>query len=106
MNVQVQFLQKQIARRDAQIQMLLMALDGCERQLEAAESLACAFAWDLSNNINAQRGAADNFYSDPAYNAAVAAVDGIEEDVLSMWEAATVFGSPTATEVAVREQNK
>lgn len=94
MNVQVQFLQKQIQRRDAQIQVLLMALDGCEKQLEAAESLACAFAWDLAINIEVQRVVADNFFSDPTCNATIDAADDLEETMLEQWNAATVFGAP------------
>lgn len=44
---QVQFLQRQVERKNAQIQVLLAALDGCDREKELSESVACAFAWDL-----------------------------------------------------------
>jgi hypothetical protein len=47
-NSQVQYLQKQIQRRDAQVRLLLGALDELTVQAELAESVACAFAWDLA----------------------------------------------------------
>ena len=106
MNSQVQYLQKQIQRRDAQIQVLLMALDGCEREKDLSESVACAFAWDLVNEIDSTRAAADSFYSDPAYNACVSAADEIEESIIEGWNAALKAASPTATEVALEEAGK
>jgi chromosome segregation ATPase len=47
-NSQVQYLQKQIQRRDAQVRLLLGALDELTVQAELAGSVACAFAWDLA----------------------------------------------------------
>lgn len=91
MSPREQLLQKRVAYLEARSNALMMVLDRAIDDIERAESVACAFAWDLSNNIDAQRAAADNLYSDPAYNAAVGTADGIEEDVLSMWDAATVF---------------
>ena len=82
---QVQYLQKQIQRRDAQIRVLLSALDGLEAERDASQSIACAFAWDLSNEIDSTRAAAGNFSSDAYYNATVDAADCIEEGVLSGW---------------------
>ena len=49
---QVQYLQKQIQRRDAQIRVLLSALDGLEAERDASQSIACAFAWDLAGNFD------------------------------------------------------
>jgi peroxiredoxin family protein len=47
-NSQVQYLQKQIQRRDAQIQALIAVLQDVERETQTLESVACAFAWDLA----------------------------------------------------------
>lgn len=82
---QVQYLQKQIQRRDAQIQVLLMALDGCEREKELSESVACAFAWDLAGNF-----------------------DDTPEKSLRRWEEAlkAARAARTATEIALEEAGK
>ena len=43
---QVQYLSRQIARRDAQIRVLLAALEGVEMEKDLVVSVACAFAFD------------------------------------------------------------
>ena len=82
MNSQVQYLQKQIQRRDAQIQVLLMALDGCEREKDLSESVACAFAWDL------QVSCSGDYYADPvAWQAEAAWVESLESARVAREEA-------------------
>lgn len=104
----MQYLQKQLQRRDAQIQVLLAALDGCELEKELSESVACAFAWDLSNEIDVTRASADSLYSDPAYNACVSAADDLEESAIERWEEAleAARAARTATEIALEGAGK
>ena len=92
MNSQVQYLQKQIQRRDAQIQVLLMALDGCEREKELSESVACAFAWDLA--------AEEEGYT--TLSTEVLRLCGVRwDDALE-----STRGARTATEIAIRNEDE
>ena len=88
---QVQFLQRQVERKNAQIQVLLMALDGCEREKELSESVACAFAWDLVTTLR------HHWVGDE-----VAVTQGL------CWSKAldTSRAARTATEIALEEAGK
>lgn len=50
-NTQVQYLQKQIARKDAQIATLMQAFENVLMENELMGSIACAFAWDLQTKL-------------------------------------------------------
>ena len=47
MNTREQYLQKQVARQQAQIETLMAAFKGVLVENEVLASVACAFAWDL-----------------------------------------------------------
>lgn len=85
MSPREQLLQKRVAYLEARSNALMMVLDRAIDDIERAESVACAFAWDLVTEIDATRAAADNLYSDPAYNATISTADEIEESVLGNW---------------------
>ena len=88
MNTREQALQRRVAYLEAQNTALMMVLDRAIQYIEVAESVACAFAWDLFTEIDVTRAAADNLYSDPAYNATIGTADEIEESVIENWQKA------------------
>ena len=53
---QVQYLSRQVARKDAQIRVLLAALEGAEMEKDLVASVACAFAFDFQATEEARYG--------------------------------------------------
>ena len=88
MNSVEQALRARNKRLEQQNAALLMTLEKLVEGLELTESVGCAFAWDLTNHIDAQRAFATKFSSDEYYNATTDTADGIEEDALEGWERA------------------
>lgn len=87
-NSREQALQRRVAYLEAQNTALMTVLDRAIQDIEVAESVACAFAWDLFTEIDVTRAAADSLYSDPAYNATIGTADEIEESVIENWQKA------------------
>lgn len=88
MSPREQLLQKRVAYLEARSNALMMVLDRAIDDIERAESVACAFAFDLGLHE-----------------------EGIEQawliqDMKLAWASALIASSPTATELAIREASK
>ena len=51
-HTQVQYLKKQIERRDGQIHVLMTAFENLAAENEYLASVACGFAWDLAETMS------------------------------------------------------
>lgn len=80
MNTREQYLQKQNERLQAQLQVVLAAMNNAAEESEFRASVACAFAWDLSVNFEKLKILFD--YSNPGFSA----VDECDRVSLETWD--------------------
>lgn len=97
-HTQVQYLKKQVERKDAQIRVLMDAFESLYSENEFLASVACGFAWDLQAQVNNRE----------HWDIDEITLGEIERKCSDRWDeaVAAVKGQMTATEIALREANK